>query len=476
MVLTALEPPCRPCGRPFISSPVPRSLPRPCTRVNTSTSRIKAYELNERGARMAVRGMQVHAAESGASAVATQDTATRVTDDVEVVLQATASAPGGCELRIQSQLRGSEASPMAAFLMVAHHYEERARSLDIITSALLQKRPKILPRAVVRELAMAERAGTLAHPAMSLLGYASLRRLARPLLPELVEVLDEERAAVQTNKAPTVGDGSRGPGPATTGTRPRPLLSLQEQWEDRLRSALLAWYARKAPPKEAATDAVLMRFSSSQARGPAAEALPRLQLSLTARATGIVPRQVSHPASLSMLGHLVAAARKLERCAEPDLLPAMSRMALDGTLGMLRPPDAFELGVPTGDDAGATLAVPGSGRELELLRAALSALLCGDFGRRPGREAWFPRDARLRVRAVGPGCELEVGPGDTGAEPLRVALDAPRMWELVDCIDALAALFPAAFAELAPLPLTAASPVQGGLDSVVSRWLHWWRG
>lgn len=35
-----------------------------------------------------------------------------------------------------------------------------------------------------------------------------------------------------------------------------------------------------------------MRFSSSQARGPAAEALPRLQLSLTARATGIVPRQV----------------------------------------------------------------------------------------------------------------------------------------------------------------------------------------
>lgn len=177
-----------------------------------------------------------------------------------------------------------------------------------------------------------------------------------------------------------------------------------------------------------------------------------------------------------MLGHLVAAARKLERCAEPDLLPAMSRMALDGTLGMLRPPDAFELGVPTGDDAGATLAVPGSGRELELLRAALSALLCGDFGRRPGREAWFPRDARLRVRAVGPGCELEVGPGDTGAEPLRVALDAPRMWELVDCIDALAALFPAAFAELAPLPLTAASPVQGGLDSVVSRWLHWWRG
>lgn len=120
MVFTALETPCRPCGRPFIPSPVPRSLPRPCTRVNTFTSRIKAYELNERGARTAVRGMQVHAADSGASAVATQDTAPRVTDDVEVVLQATASAPGGCELRIQSQLRGEAGGPVRMCLPGTH--------------------------------------------------------------------------------------------------------------------------------------------------------------------------------------------------------------------------------------------------------------------------------------------------------------------------------------------------------------------
>ena len=189
-------------------------------------------------------------------------------------------------------------------------------------------------------------------------------------------------------------------------------------------------------------------------------------------------QEAKHPDSILFLARTIPAemggGRALARCCEPDILPRLRTLALQGgPLQPNSPPESFALAIFRPGLAEAAWTVRGPGEDLLAWRDGLSALLCGDLGP-PGPEAWFPSDGPLRTRQRGPSTApkpfdlLARGPSVRPSSAHACALSTKQLWDLVACLDALAEAQRYMFAPLPVLPGTSYRPVEFGLRSFLA--------